>query len=78
MKVAYSFLRIITSFLIMSSYIFDSYIKLVNLDREGDIVRSKYTNFSDFFRKYVGSSFPVSYDFFCSYNTHIVFFFAIS
>ena len=36
--------------LIMSSFLFDSYIKLSNVQKEGDLLRSKYQRMQDFLK----------------------------
>ena len=39
---ASKFLKNLIYLLIMSSFMFDSYIKLSNVQKEGDLLRSKY------------------------------------
>ena len=59
--------------LIMSSFLFDSYSKISHIQREGDLLRSKYQNMQDFLRRNLsGFESPVSSDFVALHSATIV------
>ena len=64
--------------LIMSSFLFDSYIKLTNVQKEGDLLRSKYQRMQDFLKSQRESfELPLSYEFITLNATTIVSVYAI-